>query len=467
MSNLLKMVSGLMSDGMVGKVSSLIGSNAGVTKTALSSLMPKILKGIASKGATESGAGSLLSMIKDHGLGKGNMEVSSDLLGKGAKMNDAIFGSSMKDMSIPGVSGEAKSKLMNLATPMVMGSLGKVVNDKNLDAKGLSSYLQKQTEGAAASVTGTATRATSAASSTASTVSTTAQNTTSGGMGFLKWALPLLLLLGAGFFFMNKTDGEAPVESATPTKSAPAKAAQTHTHADGTVHQGASHGSSTTATSTATGTVKDAAGNMMDKAKAAAGDAKEAISMGLSLDNEGNLLKDGKLHMKKGEFTMKDGEYFDKDGKSIGLLKKVGNALGDAGKAVGGAVGSAGKAVGGAVGGAAGKTADFFKNSFGGMFKKKKSGAPVAAYSLNKIQFDDESHMIKSFSKIEVEGLAAALKANSDAKITVQATGGDKATSKARAQVIHDMLVTLGVSEKQIDAKGMGAGDENYSIVIN
>jgi outer membrane protein OmpA-like peptidoglycan-associated protein len=101
------------------------------------------------------------------------------------------------------------------------------------------------------------------------------------------------------------------------------------------------------------------------------------------------------------------------------------------------------------------------------MFKKKSSGETVAAYSLSKIAFDPNSHKITSMSKNEVEGLAAALKAYPDAKITVQATGGDKKLSKMKAQVIHDMLVTLGVSDKQISAKGMGDGAEKFEIVLD
>ena len=333
MSNLLKLVTGLMSDGMVGKVASLIGANSGVARTALTTLMPKILKGIASKGATESGAGSLLSMIKDHGLGGGDMDMSAGLMDKGAKMNDAIFGSSMKDMAVPGVSGEAKSKLMNLATPMALGSLGKLVKDKNLDAKGLSSYLQEQSKGAASTVTGAASRATSAASSTASSVSSTAQKSASGGMGFLKWALPLLLLLGAGYFFMNKSGAEAePVKTnAQPVQKTTTTATKTtHTHADGTVHQGATHGT------TAAGAATDAAGNMIDKAKGAAGAAGDAAKNAAG-----------------------------------GMMDKAKDAAGAAGDAAGGVMDKAK--------GAAGAAGDAAKNAAGGMMDKAKGAAGDAA----------------------------------------------------------------------------------------
>jgi len=452
--SLLNMVSGMMSTGMVSKVASMVGIESGMARTALNAIMPRILKGIASKGSTESGASSLLNMIKNNGLG-GNLELNDDVMKSGSKLNDNLFGSKLDDMKVPGLSGDKKSKLLNLATPIALGSLGKVVREKNLDAKGLSTYLQNNSVTA-----GTASRV--------ATTTRTATNTASsgGGSGLLKLLLPLFLLLGAAYFWMTRDGGtidrQATAETTTGgATSTPGKTATaTHTHADGTVHEGHSHGS-TDAKGAVKGAAelgKDAAGKVASTAAGAAGAVGTMASnvKGLSLDADGNLLKDGKVYLKKGEFTVKDGEYFDKEGKSLGFLAKVGKAIGDAGKAVGGAVA-----------GAAGKTADFFKDSFGGMFKKKKDGEQVAAYSLSKIVFDEDSHKIKSFSKAEVVGLAAALKLYPDSKITVQATGGDKKTSGMKAQVIHDMLVALGVSDSQIKARGLGEGAEKFEIVID
>lgn len=438
----MNIVTGLMSDGMISKVASMVGINSGIARTALNAVMPRILRGIASKGSTESGASALLNLIKNNGLGA-NLDLSDDVMASGGKINESIFGSSLNDVKIPGVSGDAKSKLMNLATPLAMGSIGKVVKDKNLDAKGLSTYLRDNVEPVKMAAT-------------TYTQATAATNSTSGGLGFLRWLLPLLVIGGIGWWWMTQKGSTAEATtSTTATTETPAAhkttTKATYTHADGTVHEGHSHGHSS-----ATDKMKDAANTATSTAAATGEKAKEMMVKGLSLDADGNLLRDGKMYLKSGEFTVKEGEYFDKDGKSLGFLAKVGKAIGDAGKAVGGAVG-----------GAAGKTADFFKDTFGGMFKKKSSGEAVAAYNLSKIAFDPDSHKITSMSKNEVEGLAAALKAYPDSKITVQATGGDKKLSKMKAQVIHDMLVTLGVSDKQISAKGMGDGAEKFEIVID
>lgn len=471
MANLLSIVKGLMTDNMIGKVAGLIGSNASSTQSAMTRLLPSILGGIIKKGTSAGGASSLLGMLKDNNLGGstvsnlGNLlgggKGSDDFLSMGGKLNDSLFGSSLSGITkTSGLSGDASSKLMNAATPMLMGSLGKVVSDKNLDAAGLQKYLEGQksfVSGAASNMTASAGREV---------------QTSSGGGSILRWLIPLFLLLAAAWFFLQHKNESAATEmdkTEETAKTTPTTTNATHTHADGTVHEGHAHGhdhsghshEGETGTTTTTTTAGDAAGQV-------AGNVT-----GMFVDDAGNLIKDGKLFLKKGEFSVKDGEFFDADGKSVGLLKKVGQAIGDAGKAVGGAVGDAGKAVGGAVGDAANATADFFKGTFGGMFKKKAEGGAVAAYSLSKIKFDTESHKITSFSKNEVEGLASALKAYPDSKIQVQVNTGDGKDdkengklSKIRAEVIHDMLVTLGVADKQISFKGMGSGTEKVAIMV-
>lgn len=413
--------------------------------------MPSVLKGLISKGSTTAGAGELLDLIKSNDLGEGTLNNlgsslggnnANSLMDMGSKINDSIFGDKAGNMaSAPGLNAGASSKLMNIATPLLMGIIGKEAKAKNMDASALSSYLGDQKMKVVGGATSKATQQVNTAASSG------------GGGSIMRWLIPLFLLLAAGWFFTQYL-GDKKAAEATPAAVETGKKVQqkhtvvggkTHTHADGTVHQGATHGEAKKMT-------KDGMDKMADGAK-----GKMDVIKGLSLDADGNLLKNGEIYLKKGEFTVKDGEYFGADGKSLGFLAKVGKAMGDAGKAVGGAVA-----------GAAGKTADAFKNTFGGMFKKKMEGAAVSNYSLSKIVFDSDSR-ITDFSKNEVEGLAAALKATPDAKIEVQvsaADGANKATTKKRAQVVHDMLVTLGVADKQISAKGLGEGDGKVSIVI-
>jgi len=164
----------------------------------------------------------------------------------------------------------------------------------------------------------------------------------------------------------------------------------------------------------------------------------------LSVDDEGNLVNsEGEIVLPAGEFTVTDdGIYMDKDGNVLGrILGKIRDAIVNAAE----------------------RTADAFKNTFSDLFSKEAG----ASYTLTQIEFDPESQRISNFSKEEVEGLAAALQANTDAKIQVQAytaDGDSKAKnnelSDMRADVVKNMLVTLGVDAKQISSKGMANKDE-------
>lgn len=96
-----------------------------------------------------------------------------------------------------------------------------------------------------------------------------------------------------------------------------------------------------------------------------------------------------------------------------------------------------------------------------------------ATYQLTNIVFNPENHKITSFSKEEVEGLAAALKAEPNSKIIVQAFTNDgksdkenKSLSKTRAEVVEQMLTTLGVNSRQISSEGMGAGENKVQIKV-
>jgi outer membrane protein OmpA-like peptidoglycan-associated protein len=450
MSNLFSTIQKNLSPETISNISELIGSNASATQTGITRLFPNILKKIVNVGSTETGASSIINLIKNNALGASTInnlssilsggEKSNNFLEKGSKISSALFGNNTSDIAqTSGLSGQSSTKLLNIATPLIMSSVGKVIEKDNLDAKGLQKYLQTQDNFVPADVT--------------SSAAVTGAANSSGGSIF-RWLLPLLILGAIAIWFFTRNNGTvesasdnaiAKTETTTTTKAKP-----THTHADGTVHEGHSHGSSTTTTTTKAVTNK-----------AASTDETSNTTNAYTVDASGNLVDaDGKIIFKKGEFTMKDGEYYDMEGKRVGFFSKVGGAIGDGAKAVGGAVG-----------GAATATADAFKNVFGGMFKKKKEGAPVANYTLSNITFNRDNHKIENFSKNEVVGLANALKAYPDSKVKVQVytndgddDGNNKKLSKSRAEVVRDMLVTLGVDKKQISYDGMGAGDVSKAI---
>jgi len=488
-NGLLGLVKNQLSDKMIGKAGSLLGLPTGDARSAVTSALPAILGGIGSKVGTLDGAKSLLSLIKGQNLGAGTLESMVNTKGSesaemGSKLASSVFGSSQdsildKVASLSGIGRDKSSKLMGFLTPAVMGTVGKAVSDKNLDAAGLKNLFGDYTKGlgAVGAVAGgaknVASKATTKVSNTAKAATTTAATTTrattggdsngGGGMGWLKFLLPLLLLGALAYWFMGRGGDKAgktadKMEMKDGTSSTSTTKVQTghegHNHAPGEGHGQKAKDAVSGAANTVASGAKGAAGAVAGAAGAAVAAGKDKMSKmtGLSIDADGNLVSNGKILAKKGAFKEVDGNYVGADGKKLGVIGKIGKALGDAGKAVGGAA----KAAGGAVAGAVASGADAIKGKFANAFSSK---APGFSFDLSNIKWEEGGHKITSFSKDEIMGIAAALKENKDGKIEVQVNGDDKGLAKKRAQVIHDQLVTLGVPNGQISAKGMGTGD--------
>lgn len=191
------------------------------------------------------------------------------------------------------------------------------------------------------------------------------------------------------------------------------------------------------------------------------------------VDADGNLMnKKGKLVKNAGEYKMEGGYYVDMNGERIKrnidktkekINEKVGatkEKLSDAASSTKEAMSNAASNTKEAMSNAASLTAAGVKDNFNKLFNTKAVGT---AYALHDIAFDKESHRITGMSKEEVEGLAAALKEHPESRIQVQVHTSDgknkakcKKISSLRADVVKNMLVTLGVNADQISAKGLG-----------
>ncbi len=460
--NLMDLVKDQLTDGIMDNLSTAIGANKSTTSSAIGKFLPALIGGIADKGSTESGASSLLKLITDNGLGANTLSNLGSLLGGGDKTSSFLkLGGSLltsilggrqdsmlgKLLSMTGLGRGIGSKLLSFLAPIVLGQIGKLISGNKMDAKGLSSMLSDQKAHLAGGAMASAND----------------DDNRGGGMGWLKWLLPLLLLGALLWYFTkggsdstttNDADaiesneaGERAVGSTHSGHDHDSHAGHDHTGHDHASHDHAGHDHSGHSDgSSVASEAEGAASGVVNEAKDAMNKAGEEITF--SVDKAGNLVSStGEVIAKKGEFSVVNGKYMDKDGKEINLLAKIG-----------GAIGGAAKATAGAVGAAAGKTADAFKGMFGGLFSKKEKVG--STYTLTDIEFNKENHRISNFSKAEVEGLAAALKAYPDAKIQVQVHSKDDGNStEDRAKVVRDMLVTLGVDKGQISAKGMGDKD--------
>lgn len=202
------------------------------------------------------------------------------------------------------------------------------------------------------------------------------------------------------------------------------------------------------------------------------------------VDKDGNLMnKKNELIKKAGDFKLDKGYYVDSNGNQIkrGIDKtkdkinekvdntkeKLGNATANTKEKLDNTKEKLGNAAAKskvAIGNAANKTTASVKESFNDVFNTKAVGA---AFPFSSIKFDKESHRITDMDRADVDGLVAALKEHPESRIQVQVHTADgknkiesKTISKLRAEVVRDMLVTLGVKKGQISAKGMGLTNE-------
>ena len=248
MANLLNIIQSQLSGDVLSKISSVVGGNSSVVQTGMTSMLPNIIKGIIQKGSTSTGASSIMNLIKNNGIGGSTFDNISSmldggdkttgLLDKGANINKALFEDSAESISkVSGMNAQSSTKLFNIATPFIMGNLAKVIDKEGLDANGFSTYLKSQDNFVKVP-----------------DVTPELSEAKNGGMGLLKLLIPIAILAAIAYWFLTKdkgtTSGTTPQpaksEKAVTTQTKAPQAAATHTHADGTVHQGATHGGSTT-----------------------------------------------------------------------------------------------------------------------------------------------------------------------------------------------------------------------------
>lgn len=252
--NLLDMLKENISGDMISQASKFLGENESGVKSAMSDIMPSVLGSMINFGGTDAGAGKMMNMLKDgnhdgsvldnlSGLFGGG-QTTSGLVNTGSSLLKGMMGQSMLgsvvDMvsSRSGVSKSSSSSLMSMIAPIAMGMVGRYAKNKALDAVGLGSFLRGQqsnvmgalpsaisglmggnnpVKNVANNVRETASNATRGAANTASNVGRSAANATtevaekaSGGIGrILKFAIPILAILGIASYFGLNTGVDA------------------------------------------------------------------------------------------------------------------------------------------------------------------------------------------------------------------------------------------------------------------
>jgi len=452
--NLLEMMSSAIGPQLVGQAGRFLGASESTTQSAVDAALPALLGGLMQKGATASGAATLMSLLNTPGLDPGMVGNLGSFLGGGEKTNallklggsllPGIFGDRTGSLvnsigSISGLSSSSASNFMALAVAMVLAFLKKHVTQNKLDGAALTNLLAGQGDSLKAKLDG---RVASA-------------------LGF---ASPMA--------FLSSLTGAA--------------------------------GRAADAAGAAAGRAADAVGAAANRAAGAAGAyGTAAVSAGGAAVAEGRswfarwwpwLVIAAAALILLPQLFDRGQDAAKKVGDTVGeAAKATTQAAADAAKATTQAAADAAKATTQAAADAARATADAAKTggaivakavktfelpngvkidvTDGGFmatliaFLSSKDAALGKGYSFDEVFFDTGSATLKPESMKQLEQLAAVLKAFPAVAISVEGhtdNTGDAATNKAlsaeRAAAVQKALETLGVPDARISSTGYGPG---------
>jgi outer membrane protein OmpA-like peptidoglycan-associated protein len=263
--NLLSLVQSALGDDFAKLAGQFLGESVPSTRSALTSLLPAVLGGVAQKGATPEGASSLLSLINGSNLdttlldnvagmfGSGSNTMSSLMKLGTSSLVPALFGDKAGGLvnalaGAAGIKSSSATNLIAMIVPLIFTFLKKYVSQNNLSGGSLSTLLKGQGEflsksldsrltgalgyatpaamlsGLGGAVAGAARSAgaavASGAGAAASTAAAATTATRSGLMRWLPWLIGAAVLLALWNMFQAKPTPPAPAPA--PTAAAPA-----------------------------------------------------------------------------------------------------------------------------------------------------------------------------------------------------------------------------------------------------
>jgi OmpA-OmpF porin, OOP family len=216
--NLIDAAKGIFTNELVNKASSYLGESENNIAKAIGGILPSVIGGVADKSNTTEGANIVSSLAQEHhgadilsSIGSFFGNEGGGLLNKGAGLLTSLFGENKMGIltnlisSFSGIKSTSATSLLSMATPAVMGFLGKHAADNNLNAGGLASMLSSQKDNITAALPGglnlgsvfnsfSGGNAASAVKTTTGSVADYTEDAVENTGSALKWLLPLLLL---------------------------------------------------------------------------------------------------------------------------------------------------------------------------------------------------------------------------------------------------------------------------------
>ncbi len=427
--NLLDLVQSQLGGAAMSQIGKFLGEDESKASAGMAAALPAILGSVMQKGSTESGAAGIMDLLSSGGHDGSMFDNLGALLGGGSSTNTMMdtggtllqFFMGNKTQAITdllirhtGLGKGAMGSVLRMAAPMLVGMIGKQVSKSGLNAGGLMNLLGGQKEfikdalpagmGNMLGFADMGNKAKEAVGSAATAATGAATAAASEGKSMLSRLLPLALILGLCFAgYKYFTSGQNVIADAANTAMD-----KTKDVANAAADKAGDAASVVAATAE---NAADAAGNAANKVGDAASNAADATMDAAS--NAANTLKDA----------------------ANKALANVKFAAGSAGEGLHKLLGSSESAVGQTVS---------FKN----------------------LNFAVGSANIDPKTAIEVENLAAVLKAYPNVKVEIGGhtdnTGDAKKNlelSNNRAAAVAKMLVREGgVDRNRITTFGYGDG---------
>ena len=156
MGSLLEMLTEQLGGDRVEKIGSQIGADENATRGAISAALPLLINALSRNAASSDGAGKLSQALsRDHDGSilenlSGYLDKPDTNAGEGILRHvlGARQGTVEKGLSkSSGLDTGSVGKLMGMLAPLLMGSIGKVKRENNMDENSLAGYLGQERAG--------------------------------------------------------------------------------------------------------------------------------------------------------------------------------------------------------------------------------------------------------------------------------------------------------------------------------
>lgn len=225
--NLVDEAKALFTHDLIVKATAFLGERETAVNKAIAGIVPSLLGGITEKVSSPGGAETVTTLATESAspafLGNVTNLFDNDgggFIGKGTGLLGNLFGEHKTGLlsnlisNFSGVKSSSVSSLLSMAAPLILGLLGRHATSNNLDANGLSTFLNSQKNNIANAIPAGlnldsflgsfSARAADTVSHASHAATHHVENVKTGGGGNILLPLIILALLGSAVWYFTK-----------------------------------------------------------------------------------------------------------------------------------------------------------------------------------------------------------------------------------------------------------------------